>query len=288
MGNAEYMGHSTVASPMNGTRRVRPDKKFDMVVETDRSMSPSTGFRRFADAPPSDEESDALQQRIGAVLDADVGTSPIVAAGNDIELEPLTHGNSAVAFDDMGGDVAERTYFGTSLWRLYWERTLWLVGLLLLQSYASLILESFEALLQKHLVITLFLPMLIGAGGNASNQSAMLVVRGLAMGEVTRHNFTRLIAREFTLAFVIGGTMMAVAYARVYLFHSSEGNSAALAVGAATMAVMLLAIGLGTLIPLLMDFVRIDPAHSGPVVAVMVDLCGVAIICYVCFLILPS
>lgn len=70
----------------------------------------------------------------------------------------------------------------------------------------------------------------IGAGGNASNQSAMLVVRGLATGEVTRHNFVRLIVRELSLALFIGSTMMAVAYTRVYLFHSADGNSAALAV----------------------------------------------------------
>jgi Mg/Co/Ni transporter MgtE len=71
----------------------------------------------------------------------------------------------------------------------------------------------------------------IGAGGNASNQSAMLVVRGLATGEVARHNIFRLVVREMTLALFIGSTMMAVAYLRVYLFHSDDGNSAALAVG---------------------------------------------------------
>ena len=75
-----------------------------------------------------------------------------------------------------------------------------------------------------------FVITVIGAGGNASNQSAMLVVRGLATGEVTRHNFVRLIVRELSLALFIGSTMMAVAYTRVYLFHSADGNSAALAV----------------------------------------------------------
>lgn len=177
---------------------------------------------------------------------------------------------------------SQPSYFGTTVLRLYWERTLWLVGLLLLQSYASLILEVFEALLKKHLVITLFLPMLIGAGGNASNQSAMIVVRGLATGEVTRSNVFQLIVREFTLALGIGLTMMCVAYLRVYLFHSSDGNSAALAVGASTMAVMLMAIGMGTMVPLAMNLVGIDPAHAGPVVSVLVDLSGVAVICFVC------
>jgi Mg/Co/Ni transporter MgtE len=169
---------------------------------------------------------------------------------------------------------------------MFFERTMWLVGLLLLQSYASLILEQFEALLQKHLVITLFLPMLIGAGGNASNQSAMVVVRGLATGELNSQNTWRLVARELMLAIIIGLTMGTVAYVRVFLFHSVDGSSAAAAVGTSTLAVMLLAIALGTLIPLLLNFVKIDPAHAGPVVAVLVDLSGVAIILLVCQLIL--
>jgi cation transporter-like permease len=179
----------------------------------------------------------------------------------------------------------DRLYFATSFWRMYAERTMWLVGLLLLQSYASLILERFEALLQKHLVITLFLPMLIGAGGNASNQSAMVVVRGIALGEVTPLTAWRLVSRELCLAVVIGGTMGFVAFVRVYLFHAAEGIEAALAVSSSLLAVMLLAVSLGTLIPLALNFVKIDPAHAGPVVAVLVDLSGVLIICVVCQLI---
>lgn len=55
----------------------------------------------------------------------------------------------------------------------------WLVGLLVLQSTSSFILESYEDLLRQHLVVTVFLTMLVGAGGNAGNQSAIKVIRGL-------------------------------------------------------------------------------------------------------------
>jgi hypothetical protein len=55
----------------------------------------------------------------------------------------------------------------------------WLVGLLVLQSTSSFILESYEDLLREHLVVTVFLTMLVGAGGNAGNQSAIKVIRGL-------------------------------------------------------------------------------------------------------------
>jgi magnesium transporter len=161
------------------------------------------------------------------------------------------------------------------------------VGLLLIQSYASVILESFEALIQKHLVITLFLPMLVGAAGNSSNQCAMVVVRGIATGEVSRDSVGRLIVREAGIGLSVGLTMMTVAYIRVWLFHSAEGNDAALAIGCSTFGLMLLATTLGTTIPLLLDCVGIDPAHAGPVVAVSVDLMGVLLLCLVCSWILP-
>ena len=55
----------------------------------------------------------------------------------------------------------------------------WLLGLLVLQSMSSFVLDSYQDLLREHLVVTLFLTMLVGAGGNAGNQSAIKVIRGL-------------------------------------------------------------------------------------------------------------
>ena len=55
----------------------------------------------------------------------------------------------------------------------------WLLGLLVLQSMSSFVLDSYQELLRNHLVVTLFLTMLVGAGGNAGNQSAIKVIRGL-------------------------------------------------------------------------------------------------------------
>lgn len=55
----------------------------------------------------------------------------------------------------------------------------WLLGLLVLQSTSSFVLEQYQELLKQHLVVTVFLTMLVGAGGNAGNQSAIKIIRGL-------------------------------------------------------------------------------------------------------------
>ena len=56
-----------------------------------------------------------------------------------------------------------------------WSRGKWLLGLLVLQSMSSVVLDKYQALIREHLVVTLFLTMLVGAGGNAGNQSAIKV-----------------------------------------------------------------------------------------------------------------
>jgi|AntRauMFilla1563_2_1112583.scaffolds.fasta_scaffold88467_1 hypothetical protein len=65
-----------------------------------------------------------------------------------------------------------------------WVRGQWLLGLLVLQSASSFVIEANQQLIKDHLVITLFMTMLVGAGGNAGNQSAILVIRGLATKEI--------------------------------------------------------------------------------------------------------
>ena len=63
--------------------------------------------------------------------------------------------------------------------RMYCKFRRWLLGLLVLQSTSSFVLEQYQELLKQHLVVTVFLTMLVGAGGNAGNQSAIKVIRGL-------------------------------------------------------------------------------------------------------------
>ena len=70
------------------------------------------------------------------------------------------------------------------------HRRRWLLGLLVLQSSSSFILDRYEALIREHLFITLFLTMLVGAGGNAGNQSAIKVIRGLVRARCARWLWT--------------------------------------------------------------------------------------------------
>lgn len=74
---------------------------------------------------------------------------------------------------------------GSSLWEEVQERGVWLVCLLVLQSVSGMVLQRYEEMLSRHVIITVFLTMLVGAGGNAGNQSAIKMIEGIAIGEIS-------------------------------------------------------------------------------------------------------
>jgi len=105
------------------------------------------------------------------------------------------------------------------------SRGRWLVGLLVVQSFSSVVLERFEPLIREHLAVTLFLTMLVGAGGNAGNQSAIKVIRGLATGQLDASwpSARAALSRQAGVALVLGGGLAAAGYARVIIAAALGG-----------------------------------------------------------------
>jgi magnesium transporter len=122
--------------------------------------------------------------------------------------------------------------------------------------------------------------MLIGTGGNAGNQSATLVIRGLATGEITRKHGLKVLFREIGIGFLMALLLVTVSVARVYAIHHDVMS--AVAIGASLFLIVITAISLGTLIPLVLERLGIDPAHSAaPFLATLIDIIGMFIYCIV-------
>eukprot|EP00052_Salpingoeca_macrocollata_P001538 m.26120 g.26120 ORF g.26120 m.26120 type:complete len:185 (-) comp11473_c0_seq1:140-694(-) len=154
-----------------------------------------------------------------------------------------------------------------------------LVALMIFQSASSSILHHYAQLIDDHFVITLFLTMLVGAGGNAGNQSTVLVIRGLATGAVSRANFFAVLRREIGTGLALGLVMSVVAYVRVISFH--DALSAA-AIASALFVIVAVSTIVGTLLPFLFHGMGLDPAHAGPTIQVIMDITGVLLTCTVC------
>jgi len=181
-----------------------------------------------------------------------------------------------------------KTYFDLPLWRLLTKRLPWLAGLLILQSFSAAMLHAFEALLEQHLVIAVFVPMIVGTGGNAGNQPGVLVTRALATGNV---NMRLLLIREAVLSVSAGIILAALTFARVLLEYPDDALSAA-ALAVSLFVLVVSSALLGIFFSWAMhraNNVQCDPADgSAPMLTTMSDLLGIACLCGLSVLFLGS
>ncbi len=167
-------------------------------------------------------------------------------------------------------------------------RALWLLGLLVLQSLSSFILEANQGLIREHLVITLFLTMLVGAGGNSGAQSAVHVIRGLATGQypATLESFRTALQQQLKVGVLLGTALAIGGYARVV---ATEGVPLdATAIAASLFVIVNVSVLAGTTLPFALAWRGVDPAHAGTTVQVVMDVLGVGITCAVCRLVLTG
>ena len=163
------------------------------------------------------------------------------------------------------------------------SRGSWLVGLLAAQSLSSLVLEANEVVIQKHPVIVFFLTMLVGAGGNAGNQAAVRVIRGLAVGAVVPgENGASFVLREARMALVLAAALSVVGYCRVVAFTANTSSTEALAVAASLFLIVALSIVLGAALPIFLEKINAGASNAATTIQVVMDVSGVLITCAVC------
>jgi cation transporter-like permease len=194
-----------------------------------------------------------------------------------------SQGQLVVTRDEHGNEVHTydlATYFNLPYWKILRNRLPWLVGLLFLQSFSAAIMGGFEKLLEEHIIVTLFVPMLVGSGGNAGNQPGVMVTRALSTGEL-RGKVKPLLRKEAVLALITATTIGVLGFCRVLMDPHPDVISA-LAIGLSLWFVVFVAIFLGILFSLMMDRCGIDPAAgSAPLLTTIADLIGITLLCLV-------
>ena len=160
------------------------------------------------------------------------------------------------------------------------NRATLLVGLLIFQSCSSFILKRYSALLEEFPIIVYFLTMLVGAGGNAGNQAAVRIIRGLATGEVdasASERTAQLVSDELRRAVALALILVVAGFVRVIAFHASVADAAA--ISCSLFIIVATSVALGTLLPLALSAARIDAAHASTTIQVVMDVLGVLITC---------
>lgn len=207
------------------------------------------------------------------VLDEDDRLVGIVTADDamDVSEQEVTedfHKGSTIQPFDMS--VADAT-----IRKLYRARIFWLVLLVFGNIFSGAGIAYFEETIAAHLSLLFFLPLLIASGGNAGTQSATLMVRALATGDVRLRDFGRLLTREVAIAVALGLTMAASVW---FIGIWRGGVEVAIVVAIAMVSIVLLGALIGMSLPFIFAMLKKDPAAaSGPLVTSLADVLGVLI-----------
>ena len=217
--------------------------------------------------------------------------------------EPENHDHPAVDFDHFLAALQQRDatvmracamggYGGRSIFDEVAERSVWLLGLLVLQSLSGIVLQRYEQLLAEHVVIAVFLTMLVGAGGNAGNQSAIKIIEKIVLGEITVSigSFLSEMHREVIVGMFLCVFVAIGGFVRAYITHGRArgGFLNVLALTCCLAVIVFSSTLIGVMLPFLLAKIGADPAHAGTVVQVVMDITGVIVTVTICSMMLPS
>ncbi|ANF82234.1 magnesium transporter [Acinetobacter sp. NCu2D-2] len=165
------------------------------------------------------------------------------------------------------------------IFSLYRNRVFWLVILVFGSLLSSFGIAKYEDIIEQNIVLVFFLPLLVGSGGNAGSQSATLMVRALATGDVELKDWFRLIGRETLVALCLGITM-AVAVSILGYIRGDEMVALVLAISMTS--IVLLGCLIGMSLPFILNQLKLDPASaSSPLVTSICDATGVVVYLFV-------
>jgi magnesium transporter len=170
----------------------------------------------------------------------------------------------------------EAPYFQASFWSIARKRAGWLVLLFAAELLTATAMARYEATLTSALVLVFFVPLIISSGGNSGSQSATLITRALAVGDVELRHAARVLTREGLQGLALGAFLGVFGFARVML--GGESTMVALVVGLTLLAVVVTGTLVGATLPLVFTRLGFDPAiASSPFVASFVDVAGIII-----------
>jgi magnesium transporter len=188
-------------------------------------------------------------------------------------------------FQKLGGlEALDEPYVRTPVLTLVKKRARWLVVLFLGEMLTATAMGYFEKEIARAVVLALFVPLIISSGGNSGSQAASLIIRALAVGEVTLHDWWRIMRREVISGLALGGILGSVGFIRVSLWQQLFGTYGAhwfliaVTVLFALIGVVMWGTIAGSMLPFVMKRLGADPAtSSAPFVATLVDVTGLVI-----------
>lgn len=179
----------------------------------------------------------------------------------------------------------DKPYLKISVWELWKGRIPWLILLMLSATFTGIIISSFEDALSKLVVLTAFIPMLMGTGGNSGSQASVTIIRGLSLGEVEVKDVFKVMWKEFRVSILCGVSLAVACFIKIILIDGlllkTPGitNNVALVVSFTLCLTVICAKFIGCVLPIIAKKLKLDPAvMASPFITTIVD--GVSLLVY--------
>ena len=291
----------TVAEALQALRKQAPDAEtlyYIYVLGPDRRLDGFVSLRDLVLARPSRRVGELMrrdvisarvdddQEEVAAtVMRYDFLALPVVDEANRL-VGIVTHDDAIdivreEAEEDvlrMGGvEPLKDSYADTGVLELAWKRGKWLMFLAVMALVTAQVLGRFEGAGAKFTWLVMFLPLVLGSGGNAGSQSAALIIRAIALGEESSAGPLRLAGRELLVGGVLGGLLATVGFTSGLAWFRL-GVAESLMVGCTVWLVVMFGTVCGSLLPLASKRAGLDPAlMSTPLITAVMDVTGVVL-----------
>lgn len=173
-----------------------------------------------------------------------------------------------------GHSALDHDYFQTPFWTMFKKRAFWLAFLFLGGFISGEAVRSSEGMLEKWSFLVFFLTTINSAGGNSGTQTASLIIRAMAINEITQKDVWKVLRRELAVGLTLGLMLASLGMGRALAW--GLGLKVAAVIGSVVTLVVLCGVCAGSMLPFLFRLVKLDPAVvSSPFISTIMDLTGV-------------
>lgn len=191
----------------------------------------------------------------------------------DVMVDEATEDISLMAAVSPG----EKSYFEMSIFDHAKSRVVWLLILMLSASITGAIITQYEEAFSALPILVSFIPMLMDTGGNCGSQSSTLIIRGLALDQITFKDTLKVLFKEFRISLLVSVILAVVNAIRIY-FTYGHNLTLSIVIGLTLIATVVISKLIGCMLPLFAKKVHLDPAiMAAPIITTLVDTCSIII-----------
>ncbi len=209
----------------------------------------------------------------------DVTSMPVVDSENRLvgiitidDIIDIMEAETTEDIEKMAAIVpTEKPYLNLGIWDIYKSRMPWLLFLMISATFTGAIIANYEAALASYATLTVFIPMIMGTGGNAGGQSSVTIIRALSLNEVKFKDSIKVLLKELSVGIICGLTLAICNFVKLLIFDKISILFASIVCIALFLTVLLAKI-IGAILPILADKIHLDPAvMANPIITTIVD-----------------